>query len=148
VGVLVVVSDVLRHKGHTVITVDPSVDVQRLVNLLTEQRVGAAVVSSDGVQVEGIVSERDVVVALASHGAAALDLTVWDICSRDVALTSPGESVDVVMSTMTERRFRHLPVVVAGELRGLVSIGDVVKARVSELEVERGALASYITGTQ
>ena len=145
---MVVVSDILRHKGHAVITVDPSLDVQRLVDLLTENRVGAAVVSSDGVHVEGIISERDVVVALATHGATALGLQVGEICSRDVALTSPGESVDVVMSTMTERRFRHLPVVVAGELHGLVSIGDVVKARVGELELERGALASYITGSR
>lgn len=142
---MLVVSDILRHKGTAVVTVEPSVTVERLVRLLADERIGAAVVSSDGARVEGIVSERDVVLALAAHGADVLTRSVGDICTRDVELADPGDPLDRLMSVMTERRFRHLPVVVDGRLRGIVSIGDVVKARVGELEMERGALTTYIT---
>jgi len=140
------VSDILRHKGHTVVTVKPELEVDAFVALLADQRIGAAVVSPDGIGVTGIVSERDVIMALAAHGRQVLTWHVSEICSREVAIAHPAEKLDHIMSVMTERRIRHLPVVVHGELRGIVSIGDVVKARVSELEEEQKALTGYITG--
>ena len=140
------VSDILRHTGHTVVTVKPELEVDAFVALLADQRIGAAVVSPDGIRVAGIVSERDVILALAAHGQQVLTWPVSEICSRGVATALPADQLDDIMSVMTERRIRHLPVVVQGELRGIVSIGDVVKARVSELEEERKALTSYITG--
>ena len=140
------VSDILRHKGHTVVTVKPELEVDAFVTLLADQCIGAAVVSPDGLRVEGIVSERDVILALATLGQQVLTWSVSEICSRDVATALPSDKLDQIMSVMTERRTRHLPVVVEGELRGIVSIGDVVKARVSELEEEQKALTSYITG--
>jgi CBS domain-containing protein len=142
------VSDILRHKGSAVLTVDPALTIQALASLLADKRVGAAVVSADGIHVEGIVSERDIVRAVASHGPDVLTWAVSEICTRDVVVVAPDEKLDQIMRVMTERRFRHLPVVVDGQLRGLVSIGDVVKARVGELEMEQGALTSYITGTR
>ncbi len=140
------VSDILRHKGHTVVTVKPELEVDAFVALLADQRIGAAVVSPDGIGIAGIVSERDVILALAAHGPQVLAWRVSEICSRDVTEALPTDKLDHLMSVMTERRTRHLPVVVQGELRGIVSIGDVVKARVSELEEEQKALTSYITG--
>jgi CBS domain-containing protein len=139
------VSDILRNKGNAVVTIEPSVTVERLVALLAEHRIGAVVVSSDGVHVEGIVSERDVVQVLAAHGTAALSTPVGDLCSRDVVSVGTGDNVEQLMAVMTERRFRHLPVLEDGELRGIVSIGDVVKSRLDDLEVERVALTDYIT---
>jgi CBS domain-containing protein len=140
------VSDILRHKGHTVVTVTPELEVDAFVALLADQRIGAAVVSPDGIRVEGIVSERDVIFALAAHGPHVLTWSVGEICSREVAVALPADHLDDIMGVMTERRVRHLPVVVEGELRGIVSIGDVVQMRVSELEEEQKALTSYITG--
>lgn len=140
------VSDILRQKGSAVVTVDPGLTVEALVALLAERRIGAVVVSSDGTTVEGIVSERDIVSALASQGTAALGSSVGSICTSEVQTALPGDRIDSLMAVMTEGRFRHLPVVVDGALQGIVSIGDVVKARMSELEDEQQALTSYITG--
>jgi CBS domain-containing protein len=140
------VSDILRHKGHTVVTIKPELEVDDFVAVLADQRIGAAVISPDGMHVTGIVSERDVILALAAHGQQVLTWRVSEICSRDLVIAQPADKLDHLMSVMTERRTRHLPVVVDGELRGIVSIGDVVKARVSELEEEQKALTGYITG--
>lgn len=134
---MLAVSDILRHKGSAVVTVDPALTVQALASVLAERRVGSAVVSADGIHVEGIVSERDIVRALASDGPDILTGTVSQICTREVEVVAPGDKLDEIMRIMTERRFRHLPVVVDGELSGLVSIGDIVKARVGELEMEQ-----------
>ena len=142
---MLMVSDILRHKGFSVVTVEPSLIVLDLIALLAKHRIGAAVVSSDGVHVDGIVSERDIVRALAAQGADALGMTVDDVCTREVETADPSDPLDRIMAVMTERRFRHLPVVVDGRLHGLVSIGDVVKARVGELEMEQTALTTYIT---
>ena len=139
------VSDILRHKGFSVVTVEPSLIVLDLIALLATHGIGAAVVSSDGVHADGIVSERDVVRALAAQGADALGMTVDEVCTREVETADPSDPLDRIMAVMTERRFRHLPVVVDGRLHGLVSIGDVVKARVGELEMEQTALTTYIT---
>lgn len=142
---MLMVSDILRHKGFSVVTVEPSLIVLDLIALLATHRIGAAVVSSDGVHVDGIVSERDIVRALAAQGADALGMTVDEVCTREVETADPSDPLDRIMAVMTERRFRHLPVVVDGRLHGLVSIGDVVKARVGELEMEQTALTTYIT---
>ena len=140
------INDVLRVKGDEVVTVTPATTVERLVAVLAEHKIGAAVVSSDGTSVEGIVSERDIVRALAARGAAVLSEVVTAIYTADVRTVAPDEDLADVERLMTERRFRHVPVVVGGVLRGIVSIGDVVKKRIDELETERKSLAGYITG--
>jgi CBS domain-containing protein len=137
---------VLKTKGGDVVTVTPDTSVKELVELLAEHNIGAAVVSTSGVAVAGIVSERDVVRCLARGDA--LDLPVSDIMTSDVRTAEPHESVDALMLLMTEHRVRHVPVVVEGELHGLVSIGDVVKSRIGELEFERDQLSSYVTNAQ
>jgi CBS domain-containing protein len=140
------ISDVLRVKGEQVVTVTPDIDVERLVAVLAEHRIGAVVVSRDGTAVEGIVSERDIVRALAARGAAVLAEPVSNIQTTTVHTVEPDADLADVERIMTERRFRHVPVVVGGALHGIVSIGDVVKKRIDELEEERSTLASYITG--
>lgn len=142
------IGDVLRLKGGKVVTVPPDTDVAGLLAVLAEHRIGAVVVSREGSSVEGIVSERDVVRALAARGAAVLTEPVSAIHTTEVRTVTPEAHVDEVERLMTERRFRHVPVVVDGELRGIVSIGDVVKNRIDELEAERSTLTDYITGSR
>ncbi|GIE90587.1 CBS domain-containing protein [Actinoplanes regularis] len=138
--------DILRIKGGSVVTVPPDMPVEGLVSELARHRIGAAVVSRDGVVVEGIVSERDVVRALAERGPAVLSEPLSAIQTTQVRTVSPEAQLEDVARLMTERRFRHVPVVVNGRLSGVVSIGDVVKNRIDELETERSTLADYITG--
>ena len=140
------ITDVLRGKGTQVVTVPPDTKVRRLLEVLAEHRIGAVVVSSDGTSVGGIVSERDIVRAFAKRGAAVMSEPVTDIYTADVHTVTPDTSLEEVMRIMTERRIRHAPVVVDGTLRGIVSIGDVVKNRIDELETERAHLTDYITG--
>jgi CBS domain-containing protein len=140
------ISDVLRAKGGQVVTVTPDTSVERLLAVLAEHRIGAAVVSRDGGGVDGIVSERDVVRALAARGAAVLAEPVATIHTEQVRTVQPDARLEDVERLMTEQRFRHVPVTVDGRLRGVVSIGDVVKNRIDELEAERSNLAGYITG--
>src|SRR5579864_4102941 len=142
------ISDVLRVKGTQVITVTPDTTVRHLVSILAEHRIGAVVVSRDGAAVDGIASERDIVQALASRGAAVMSEPVTAIYTAEVHTVTPQTPIEEVMRMMTERRVRHAPVVVDGKLRGIVSIGDVVKIRVGELETERAALTEYITGSR
>jgi len=140
------ISDILRIKGGEVVTVPPDTTVAQLVAVLADNRIGAAVVSALGASVDGIVSERDVVRALAARGAAVLDEPVSGIQTTDVYTVEPDEDLADVEQLMTLRRFRHVPVVVGGRLHGIVSIGDVVKRRIDELEEERTTLTGYITG--
>jgi CBS domain-containing protein len=140
------ISDVLRVKGERVVTVTPDTEVARLIAVLAEHRIGAAVVSREGSTVDGIVSERDIVRALAARGAAVLTEPVSAIHTAEVHTVAPAAELADVERVMTERRFRHVPVLVDGALRGIVSIGDVVKKRIDELEDERSTLAGYITG--
>jgi CBS domain-containing protein len=142
------ISDVLRMKGTQVITVTPETKVRHLVAVLAEHRIGAVVVSRDGTAVDGIASERDIVQALARKGASVLSEPVTAIYTAQVHTITPETPIEEVMRMMTERRVRHAPVVVDGALQGIVSIGDVVKIRVSELETERTALTEYITGAR
>ncbi|HWG16201.1 MAG TPA: CBS domain-containing protein [Streptosporangiaceae bacterium] len=139
------IGDVLRVKGTKVVTVTPDTKVGRLLEVLAEHGIGAVVVSVDGTSVDGIVSERDVVRALARRGAAVLSEPVTGIYTAEVRTVTPDTSLDDIMRLMTEHRMRHAPVVVDGALSGLVSIGDVVKNRIDELETERTALSDYIT---
>jgi CBS domain-containing protein len=140
------ISDVLRVKGERVVTVTPDTEVARLIAVLAEHRIGAVVVSREGSTVDGIVSERDIVRALAARGAAVLTEPVSAIHTAEVHTVAPEAELADVERVMTERRFRHVPVLVDGALRGIVSIGDVVKKRIDELEDERSTLAGYITG--
>ena len=135
---------VLRAKGDFVATIPPTATVRDLLDLLAEQRIGAVVVTADDA-IAGIVSERDVVRRLADDGGALLDRQVAEIMTADVVTCSKETSVEDLARTMTERRIRHVPVVDAdGALIGIVSIGDVVKSRISELEGERDDLVGYI----
>ena len=142
------ISDVLRVKGTQVITVTPDTTVRQLVAVLAEHRIGAVVVSHDGLAVDGIVSERDVVQALARQGAAVMSAPVTAIYTAQVHTVTPQSPIEDIMRMMTERRVRHAPVVADGRLQGIVSIGDVVKIRLGELQAERTALTDYITGTR
>jgi CBS domain-containing protein len=140
------VSDVLRAKGADVVTITPETDVTGLLRVLAEHRIGAAVVSADGSTVLGIVSERDVVRALALRGAAVLDDPVIAISTADVRTVLPETPLEEVELLMTSARFRHVPVVTGGALCGIVSMRDVVQNRIDELESERASLTDYITG--
>jgi CBS domain-containing protein len=142
------ISDVLRVKGAQVVTVTPDTTVRRLLAVLAEHRIGAVVVSRDGACVDGIVSERDIVRALALRGTAVMSEQVTAIYTAEVHTVTPGTELEEVARMMTERRVRHAPVMADGSLRGIVSIGDVVKSRISELETERAALTDYIAGAR
>ena len=142
------ISDVLRAKGTQVVTITPDTKVRHLLAVLAEHRIGAVVVSRDGASVDGIASERDIVRALARRGTAVMSEPVTAIYTAEVHTVTPQTPIEEVMRLMTERRVRHAPVVVDGRLRGIVSIGDVVKIRIDELETERTALTDYITGTR
>jgi CBS domain-containing protein len=141
------ISEVLRGKGADVITITPQATVRELVGILTERNLGALVVSTDGTTVEGIVSERDVVRHL-NDGPQVLDRPVAEIMTTEVQICEPGEHVNTLMHVMTEHRVRHVPVLVEGRLAGIISIGDVVKSRIGELEFERDQLTNYVAGAQ
>jgi CBS domain-containing protein len=139
------IADVLRGKGTGVATVDPTATVAELIGELASHNVGALPVV-DGGRLVGIVSERDVVRRLHADGPGLLEARVGDIMITGVTTCAPGDSVSDIAAVMTNRRFRHLPVVVEGKLAGIVSIGDLVKARIDLLESEREQLQSYIVG--
>lgn len=141
------VQDVLRAKGQEVETIRPDAKVLIAVHRMRMQNVGALVVSRDGERVEGVLSERDVVRGLTRHGADLLDMSVVAIMSRTVPVCSPDDSLVLVMDQMTRTRNRHVPVVdAAGRLCGVVSIGDVVKNRLEEMELETNVLRdAYLT---
>lgn len=136
---------ILERKGTDVATITGDASLADATARLRDKGVGALVVSPDGAAIVGIVSERDVVRAAAAHGASALGRPVESVMSTEVTVCRPADSVPRLMELMTEHRIRHLPVVDDdGRLCGIVSIGDVVKARLGELEVENQALADYL----
>jgi CBS domain-containing protein len=140
------VQSILQAKGSDVATITKVASLADASAHLRDRGVGALVVSDDGRHIDGIVSERDVVRALAAHGAGALGRSVSSAMSADVITCSAGDSVEELMVSMTERRIRHLPVIDGDRLLiGIVSIGDVVKARLGQLESENQALFDYIT---
>ncbi len=142
------ISDILRVKGTQVVTVTPDTKVRHLLAVLAEHRIGAVVVSRNGTSVNGIASERDIVRALAKRGAVVMSEPITAIYTAEVHTVTPETLLEEVMQMMTEHRVRHAPVVADGGLQGIVSIGDVVKSRIDELETERAALTGYITGTR
>lgn len=139
------VADIINRKGRDVVTVLPTVDVRSLLSELATHNIGAAVVSADGRSVAGIVSERDVVRAIADRGAAILSDEVSSIMTAEVHTCTPDTHVRDLARAMTEGRFRHAPMLEDGALAGLVSIGDIVKRRIAELEVERDSLSDYVS---
>jgi CBS domain-containing protein len=138
------VSDILAQKGGLVYSVTPTTSVAEVAQQLSVRRIGSVLVLTEQSAVVGIVSERDLVRAISTHGAKALELEARHVMTRDVVTCHPDDSIEEVMQTMTSGRFRHIPVVHHGELLGLVSIGDVVKARLEETEHEAEALKAYI----
>ena len=139
------IADVLRGKGGAVVTINPDATVSELLAGLAEHNIGAmVVVAPDGVK--GIVSERDVVRQLHAHGASVLSLPVEKIMTAVVSTCTKSDTVDSLTLLMTEHRVRHVPVLEDGKLIGIVSIGDVVKARLDEMEYETSSLRSFIHG--
>ncbi|HLS26733.1 MAG TPA: CBS domain-containing protein [Beutenbergiaceae bacterium] len=139
------ISEVLRRKGTAVMTIRPDATVRDMVRVLEENRIGALVVSEDeGKTLVGIISERDVVRELNRVGGSVLDEPVRNLMTTDVYTCVPEDELETLAHTMTEKRVRHLPVVVDGELQALVSIGDVVKHRIDELQAERDQLVDYV----
>jgi CBS domain-containing protein len=138
------VSDILSQKGGLIYSVTPGTTLAQIAQQLSTRRIGSVLVIDRLEHVAGIVSERDIVHALAAHGSAALALEASELMTRNVVNCDPDDSIDHVMEQMTRGRFRHLPVVRSGELLGLISIGDVVKARLEETRNETEALRAYI----
>lgn len=138
-------SEVLRTKGQDVVTITGETEVRQLLALLGQHGIGAVVVSQDGSSVDGIVSERDVVRAIAERGDGVLGEPVSAICSTEVRTVTPETQIEELMRLMTDQRIRHVPVLLDGRLHGIVSIGDVVKSRITELESERASLTEYIS---
>lgn len=141
------VSTLLSMKGHNVVTVQPSDTVAAAAKTLGENRFGVLVVSTDGVTIAGIISERDIVRELGVSGADLLGKPVSEIMTRTVRTCNVGDTVERLMEIMTEHRIRHLPVTEDGKMIGLISIGDIVKVRVRQLEHEADQLERYISNT-
>jgi len=141
------VKDVLAHKGAAVATVTPGALITEVIAALAEHHVGALVVTSDGRTIEGIVSERDVVRALHTRGAELLGTQVREIMTVNVLTSSPDDEVRSLAKTMTEKRFRHMPVVVDDALAGIVTIGDIVKNRLDQLETKHDQMVDSISST-
>jgi CBS domain-containing protein len=138
------VKSILSRKGHDVLTIEPTAALSAATKLLAERRIGALVVTGADHRIVGIISERDIVRALGARGARVLDAPVAEVMTRKVVTCDRNETIGEIMERVTSGRFRHVPVIEHGRLVGLVSIGDVVKARLSELEHEQNALREYI----
>ena len=141
------VASILQNKGNDVHTISPDATIEHAVALLKQKRIGSLVVSASGRDVVGILSERDIVGALADQGADLLKQPVSGLMSRNVTTCALGDSSRGVLEVMTDRRIRHMPVVDNGDLCGMVSIGDAVKARLDEVTHEADALREYIAHT-
>ncbi len=141
------VATILEQKGSVVTTIPPDARVVEATELMAGRGIGAVVVSSDGKTIDGLLSERDVVRHIASAGAAGLEDAVGDVMVRDVATCPPGTTLDELSALMTEGRFRHVPVRSAGQLAGIVSVGDVVRVRMEELAEDADQLRAYVSGS-
>jgi CBS domain-containing protein len=140
------VHTILSNKGKSVVTIHPDATVERAVAVLRLRGIGALVISNNGETVVGIVSERDIVEALVRYGSELLSVSVSEIMTCPVVTCEPGDSVAELMAEMTNRRIRHFPVVEDGRLIGIVSIGDLVKSRLDEIEYEAHSMRSFIAG--
>ena len=138
------VKTILSAKGGEVVTIEPNASLATAVKRLVERNIGALVVTGADRRIVGILSERDIVHALATQGAAALDQKLSEVMTRNVMTCSQSDTISSVMEWMTEGKFRHLPVVEQNRLVGIVSIGDIVKQRLQEMEREQSALRDYI----
>ena len=141
------VTAILKHKGYQVTTIDPTATIDDVVHVLAEKRIGAVLVIDRSQQLLGIVSERDIVMSLAANGTRTLEMTAGQLMTRALQVVRPETSVAEAMTLMTVGRFRHLPVIENDALVGLISIGDVVKARIMEQEEEVDSLKAYVSGS-
>jgi CBS domain-containing protein len=139
------VASILKVKGGEVVTASAEATVGEVAGLLGQHRIGAVLITGPGGAIEGIVSERDIVAGVAKSGAEVLGRPAGEIMTRDVHVCDPDDSIYEIMNVMTEQRIRHLPVVVEGKLSGIVSIGDVVKQRIAEVEFEADEMKRYIS---
>ena len=139
-----IVKNILAGKRGNVVTIEPTADLAAAVKLLAERRIGAVVILGADHHIVGILSERDIVRALAEHGPTVLSKPVGQVMTRNVTTCSEDNTIGELMGRMTTGKFRHMPVVEQGKLIGIVSIGDVVKNRVEEIEQESEALRDYI----
>ena len=139
------VAEILKSKGTKVVTMRPGSTIDTVVHRMRLERIGAVIISSDGKSILGVLSERDILHALAEHGADLLRVKAQDLMTREVVTCSREDALQSVMVKMTQRRIRHLPVVEQGQLVGIVSIGDAVKSRLEEVELEANILRdSYL----
>ena len=141
---MMTVKAILEQKGHQVVTLGPNEKLAVAIQMLYENRIGALVITNGDRKIVGILSERDVVHSLAKDGAAALERTVREIMTPKVNICNENHTVNEIMGIMTEGRFRHLPVEKDGHLDGIISIGDVVKKRIEEVEREAEEIRTYI----
>jgi CBS domain-containing protein len=141
------VAAILKHKGYQVSTVDPTATVSEISQVLLDRRIGAVLVMDNAEQMLGIVSERDIVRSLAANGARTLEMTAGQLMTRTVQVAHPDTTVDQAMQMMTKGRFRHLPVLDRDTLIGLISIGDVVKARIMHQDTVVESLTAYVAGS-
>jgi CBS domain-containing protein len=141
------IGQILAGKGSDVVSTRPDATIAEVAKLLRAKRIGAVVVTDAGGALCGIISERDLARGLADHGAKLLDMQVSQLMTAEVVTCSPDDGLDQLMKQMTEGRFRHLPVIRDGKLTGIISIGDVVKHRLHELEAETHMLHDYLAGT-
>ena len=139
-----IVKSILSAKGSDVATIAPTATLAEATKILADRKIGALLVTGAGGRLTGIVSERDIVRALAEFGGGALQLPLTEVMTRKVVTCAPGDTVSVLMERMTAGKFRHLPVMDEGDLVGIISIGDVVKYRLTELQFEQDAMRDYI----
>jgi len=141
------VAAILKHKGYQVTTIEPTATIAEVVSVLAEKRIGAVLVVDRAEQLLGIVSERDIVRCLAANGAQTLEMTAGQLMTRALQMAHPATTVAEAMAMMTVGRFRHMPVIERDTLVGLISIGDVVKARIMDQEDEVDSLKAYVAGS-
>jgi CBS domain-containing protein len=139
-----IVKSILSAKGSDVATIAPTATLAEATKILADHKIGALLVTGAGGRITGIVSERDIVRALAEFGGGALQLPLTEVMTRKVVTCAPGDTVSVLMERMTAGKFRHLPVMDDADLVGIISIGDVVKYRLTELQFEQDAMRDYI----
>jgi len=138
------VREILSVKGREVVTIEPNANLATAVRVLAEHRFGALVVTGPEDRIVGILSERDIVTLLAKRGIDALETKIAEVMTRKVTTCSPTDTISSIMEHMTAGKFRHVPVIEQGRLAGIISIGDVVKHRLMEMESEQAALRDYI----
>lgn len=138
------VAMILREKGNDVFTIEETATLLEAAKILDDKRIGAIIITGPDGGAHGVISERDLARQIARNGADALGLKVGDCMTRDVVICKPGDSLDALMTRMTDRRIRHLPVVENARLVGVISIGDVVKRKIAETEAEARAMKDYI----